>query len=136
MTSLLVDTNTYTAFWEDDPKIAAVFELAETLVFPFITVGELLAGFRLGNRENENRNRMNDLLISRHTEILYADRNTPEFYATIFSELRRKGRPIPTNDIWIAALARQHDMPVCSLDTHFKFVDGLKLVTDATDLGG
>lgn len=96
-------------------------------------VAELFAGFRLGSREKENHDRFNDLLLSRRTEILYADRKTLEFYATIFSELRKKGRPIPTNDIWIAAVARQYQFPLCTLDSDFRFVDGLKLVRALSD---
>ena len=106
MISLLVDTNTYTAFWKADREIAAIFEFADRLIFPFISVGELLAGFKLGNREQENRSRLDDLLSLDRAETLYPDRQTAECYASIFSELRRKGTPIPTNDIWIAALAK------------------------------
>jgi predicted nucleic acid-binding protein len=132
--SLLVDTNAYTAFWKSDRKIAAIFEFADRLIFPFISIGELLAGFRLGNREQENRNRLDDLLSLNRAEILYPDRQTAECYASIFSELRKKGTPIPTNDIWIAALARQYQFPLCSYDSDFESVNDLVLVRRLNDL--
>ena len=128
MRASIVDTNAYSALARDDEKIVRLLHSIDRLVFPFIVVGELYAGFRLGSREDSNRTAFRKLLATRQTSILYADAETPEHYAAIFAELRRAGTLIPTNDIWIAAIARQHDLPLCSLDSHFKNVNELTLL--------
>ncbi|HET6402455.1 MAG TPA: type II toxin-antitoxin system VapC family toxin [Candidatus Kapabacteria bacterium] len=125
MKAALIDTNAYTALYNGKREIVQVFESVDRMVFPFIVIAELLAGFRLGTKEEHNRTLFRNRLTARQTSILYPDSETPEHYASIFAELRRAGTPIPTNDIWIAAIARQHQLPVCSLDGHFKYVKGL-----------
>jgi predicted nucleic acid-binding protein len=61
-------------------------------------------------------------------EVLYPDNNTLDYYATVYSQLRKKGKPIPTNDIWIAAIAIQYDLTLLTLDDHFGFVEGLSII--------
>lgn len=61
-------------------------------------------------------------------EVLYPDNSTLDYYASIYSQLRKKGKPIPTNDIWIAAIAIQHDLSLMTLDNHFGFVEGLSII--------
>ena len=133
MNAAIVDTNAYSALVRDDETIVRLLHSTDRLVFPFIVIGELLAGFRLGTREELNRAALRELLSVRQTTIVYADSETPEHYSAIFAELRRAGTPIPTNDIWIAAIARQHDLPLCSLDGHFKFVKGLTILGAAAE---
>ncbi len=132
MRAAIVDTNAYSALVRDDERIVRLLHSTDRLIFPFIVIGELLAGFRLGTREELNRKALRALLTVRQTTLLYADSETPEHYASIFAELRRAGTPIPTNDIWIAAIARQHQLPVCSLDGHFQYVKGLTVIGSET----
>jgi tRNA(fMet)-specific endonuclease VapC len=125
---ILIDTNAYTALLNGKSEVVRIFDSAERMVFPFIAIAEILAGFRLGTREKQNRALFRNRMASERTIILYPDYETSEHYSAIFAELRRAGTPIPTNDIWIAAIARQHDLPLCSLDGHFKFVKGLAVL--------
>jgi tRNA(fMet)-specific endonuclease VapC len=97
-----------------------------------ITIGELLAGFARGNRRRENEQRLAELLNLQGVGILLLDGRTPGFYANVWNELRANGRRIPSNDIWIAALAIQHDLILDSRDHHFQLVPGLKLLDTAS----
>jgi tRNA(fMet)-specific endonuclease VapC len=126
--SLLIDTNAYSALLRGNKEVAEVFEKTERLVFPFIVVAELLAGFRLGSREHHNREALFSLLQSHNTDILYPTAATLDVYAGIFADLRKKGTPIPTNDLWIAALAIEHQFPLYSFDAHFASVSRLTLI--------
>ena len=128
MSTFLIDTNAYAAHFKGDARITALFEQAEALVFPFVVIAELLAGFKVGSREAENRTRLYEILGSSRISILYPDIGTNEFYALIFSELRSKDMPIPTNDLWIAALAKQHSLPVCTLDRHFSGINDIVII--------
>jgi tRNA(fMet)-specific endonuclease VapC len=125
---ILLDTNAYSAHFKGDSRITELWESADRVMIPFIVIGELLAGFKSGNSEKVNRELLQSILASFGTEILYADIATAECYAQIAHELKAKGKPIPTNDIWIAAFARQYALPLCTLDAHFAFVEGLAIV--------
>ena len=128
MTALLVDTNSYTALQKGNAEIERLFSSAEKLYFPFIVVGELLAGFRLGSREAVNREKLFALLDTPDVEILYPDLETMEDYASIFTALRKKGKPVPTNDIWIAACGSRHGLPICTFDKHFREIEGINII--------
>ena len=90
-----------------------------------ISIGELLSGFKGGSRENENRKELAIFLDAPRVRILSIDEETAEFYAEILNNLRKVGRPIPTNDIWIGAVALQHGLKLYSKDHHFSFIPGL-----------
>lgn len=96
-----------------------VIGAAERIFLPFVVVGELRAGFAVGNVGRRNEAGLVTFLNSPRVEILYADEQTTHHYASIFAQLRRAGTPIPTNDLWIAALAVQNDLALCSADAHF-----------------
>ncbi|HWF44519.1 MAG TPA: type II toxin-antitoxin system VapC family toxin [Candidatus Kapabacteria bacterium] len=132
MSKVLIDTNAYTALLNGNKEIARIFDSAERIIFPFIAVAEILAGFRLGTKEEKNRALFRNRLADERTSILYADFETAEHYSSIFAALRRVGTPIPTNDIWIAAIARQHELPLCSLDAHFQYIEGLTMSAAGT----
>ena len=126
--SLLIDTNAVTALLHGEEDAIAAIGGVEQLYFPFIVLGELYSGFRYGSREKENRKRLSDFLDETDSQILYPNEETLEQYASIYKILRLKGKPIPTNDLWIAAIALQNTMPLFSLDSHFSYVEGLTLV--------
>jgi tRNA(fMet)-specific endonuclease VapC len=128
MKGILVDTNAYSALLRGDEDVAKVFDASEHLVFPFIVVAELLAGFRLGSRESSNREALFSLLKSHNTDVLYPTAATLDVYASVYADLRKNGTPIPTNDLWIAALAIEHRLPLYSFDAHFASVKGIILV--------
>jgi len=130
LSTLLVDTNIYSGFMKGDPEIKEILKQAAHLYFPFIVIGELLFGFKLGAKEKENQEQLNDFLFTNRTTVLYPNESTLECYASVAVELRKKGKPIPTNDIWIAAFARQFDYLLFSLDSDFQYVDGIKLISN------
>ena len=128
MKSILIDTNIYSYAMKGDPESVIVLQQASQIGICSITIGELLSGFKAGKRESENRKELEEFLDAPRVQILAIDEGTAEFYADILNNLRKKGAPIPTNDIWIAAVAFQHGLRLFSKDQHFKKVQGLLLV--------
>jgi predicted nucleic acid-binding protein len=88
-------------------------------------LGELLSGFAVGTRDTQNRQELEQFLASERVRQLVIDAETAAQYAGVYRELRRRGRPMPTNAMWIAASALQHGFAVCSDDGHFHEVSGL-----------
>ena len=126
MHTVLVDTNAYVAFKRNDPTILKVFQHVPHIIVPSIVLGELLAGFLLGRREPQNREDLARFLDAPLVEILSATEKTADYYALIYGGLRKKGRPIPSNDLWIAAAAMERGATLLTLDSHFKNIDGLR----------
>jgi tRNA(fMet)-specific endonuclease VapC len=93
---------------------------------PLPAIGEYRFGLRGSSRSDELSPLFGKLV--QNSVVLYPDLETAEHYAAIRHELKTKGRPIPENDVWIAALARQHQLPIASLDTHFDNVDGIQRI--------
>ena len=115
----LIDTNRYSDFAKGQPDIVELFASADRIFVPFVVLAELRAGFRCGTISRQNEQVLTKFLKNKRVEILFADDMTTQVYADIYSQLRTQGTPIPTNDIWIAALAVQHSLPLCSRDEHF-----------------
>lgn len=107
-----------------DLTLEPLLRRAAEIAVPVIVLGE----YRYGIRRSRHRTRYERWLAEslRHCRVLEVDEITAERYAEIRDELRNTGRPIPANDLWIAALARQYAFPVVSRDAHFDFVPGLK----------
>jgi tRNA(fMet)-specific endonuclease VapC len=124
---LLLDTNVVIASFRGDPGARQAIRDAERVLIPVIVLGELLLGALQGRQTERERARIGTLLET--GEVLGCDPDTAEHYAEVKDELRRRGRPIPDNDVWIAALARQHDVTLASRDSHFDAVSGLQRVT-------
>jgi tRNA(fMet)-specific endonuclease VapC len=125
MKRIIMDTNFYSAFKKGDADAVAIVRGAEYIGVNTVILGELLAGFRCGIREEQNRIELNNFLDSPRVATITLDDETAEFYAQVFSELRRKGRPIPSNDLWLAASALQHGLALATFDDHFTAVSGL-----------
>lgn len=128
MKKMLIDTNVYTHFKKNTKDVIHALQTVEHIVINNIVLGELFSGFKLGNREKQNKYELDEFLSSSRVDIVSSDEETAEFYAIIFAQLKRKGCPIPTNDIWIAASAMQHGLPIYTLDSHFSNIDGLRIV--------
>lgn len=90
-----------------------------------ISIGELLSGFKAGNKEAQNRKELNSFLDSPRVELYSIDEVTAEYYNSVLNQLKKQGTPIPTNDIWIAAVAFQHGLEMFTKDKHFPHIDGL-----------
>ena len=128
MKSILIDTNIYSYAMKGDPESLIVLQQASEIGICSISIGELLSGFKAGKKESQNRKELEEFLDAPRVRIHAIDEGTAEFYADILNNLRKKGTPIPTNDIWIAAVAFQHGLRLFSKDQHFKKVQGLLLV--------
>lgn len=125
---ILFDTNRYCHFCSGEPVIVEAVRKADGIFVPFIVLGELRAGFMSGMKSRKNEAILTRFLNESRVEVLYADEDTTYFYATLFRQLREQGTPIPSNDLWIAALAVQHDMILASKDDHFKLLPQIPLV--------
>lgn len=116
---LALDANRYVDFCKGVDAAVGPLRRASEIVLPFAVVGELRAGFRCGGRSHHNERVLGRFLQSPRVTVLFADEGTTHFYAALFAELRRAGTPIPTNDLWIAALVVQHDLTLFTRDRHF-----------------
>ena len=128
MTALVVDTNAYSGFMREEPRAVRALRVAHEIHLPLIVLAELLAGFAAGLRPQKNRDDLARFMASPRVHLMNPDEKTARHYADVFLALRKIGMPIPTNDLWIAALARQHRLPLLSFYAHFGAVPGLALV--------
>jgi tRNA(fMet)-specific endonuclease VapC len=123
---VILDTNAVSALFVGDPALGKVLAGHQRHHLPVIVIGEYRYGL-LGSRHRDHLQKLLETLI-RESHVLLIDETTTEAYSEVRDELRRKGRPIPENDIWIAALARQHHQPIVSNDGHFDEVPNLRRV--------
>ncbi len=120
----LLDTNIVVGVFADDPAIRRRLEQREEVLLSVVVLGELYFGAQKSRGIDENVRRIHRLLAE--SVVLPCDAGTAYEYGIVRHELRLKGRPIPENDIWLAAHARQHDLTLVSRDRHFSEVDRLK----------
>ncbi len=116
---ICLDTSAYSAYFRGHPGIGSLIQRAREIFLTPIVLGELLGGFRSGGRLAENRALLEEFLASPRARVAAIDAETAERYAEILAHLRREGRPIPTNDLWIAATAMQHGLRLVTTDGHF-----------------
>ncbi len=116
---LALDTNRYTDFCRGEPSVVHTLQRSERIYLPFVVLAELRAGFVCGSRSQANEHILVRFLNSPRVRTLFADEHSTHHYATLFKYLRDHGTPIPTNDIWTAALAIQHDLVLYARDQHF-----------------
>jgi tRNA(fMet)-specific endonuclease VapC len=128
MRRLLIDTNIYSYALKGDDEVVEVLKKAEQIGISVISIGELLSGFKGGGKEQKNREELEIFLDSPRVVVYSLDEDTSEFYAEILNNLREIGKPVPTNDIWIAAMAFQNGLKLFTKDNHFKAIAGLSLV--------
>ena len=93
-----------------------------------VVIGELLGGFMRGSRDQSNRRELAEFIDLPHVVVLPVDQQTSELYARVYVRLKTAGRPIPTNDMWIAATAMRSGFDLCSYDHHFESVEELSVV--------
>jgi tRNA(fMet)-specific endonuclease VapC len=123
---VIVDTNALSAAGDGDPDVVTILARADQMAIPVIVLGE----YRYGIAQSRNRATYESWLTELLQDCFVLDITEPttQYYAEIVLELQRKGKPIPTNDLWIAALCRQHGLPLLSRDLHFDSVAGIKRV--------
>ncbi|MGB4269121.1 MAG: type II toxin-antitoxin system VapC family toxin [Spirochaetota bacterium] len=124
---LCIDTNIYAYMKKGDPEIVEILEKASEIIVPAIVLGELYAGFYQGIMGKQNIAELNVFLDKPGVRVVAIDQDIAERYGVIVKELKIKGTPIPTNDIWIAATALQTGSKLFTKDEHFAQVPGILL---------
>ena len=121
---MILDTNGLSAVVEGDPAIEPLLRKASRIAIPVVVLGE----YRYGISQSRERRRYDEWLAEYLPAFqrLAVDEHTTIPYAAVRSELKKAGTPIPSNDVWIAALCRQHSLPLVSRDRHFDFVSGIE----------
>lgn len=122
MTRLVLDTSAYSHFKRNDEAVVSIVTTAEWIGVPAIVLGELRAGFRRGTRVEANERELSAFLGHRVVHVLDVDDDAAAFYADIVAALLAAGTPLPTNDIWIAAVAAREGAVVVTYDAHFRAI--------------
>jgi tRNA(fMet)-specific endonuclease VapC len=123
---VILDTNALSAIADNEPAAVRIFSHAATIELPVIVLSEYRFGIAQSRRRDEYEKWLGELIAA--TKVLPVDDETSGHYAQIRAELKKAGLPIPSNDLWIAALSRQHRVPVMSHDQHFDAVPGVKRI--------
>ena len=123
---MILDTNALSALAGRDPSLVRLLKDGEDLSLSFVAVAEFQFGLLGSTRPHAGFELLEQL--ARTVPVLYPDSDTLPHYAAIADQLKRAGHPIPHNDIWTAALARQHAQPVVSRDRHFDWIAGLQRI--------
>jgi predicted nucleic acid-binding protein len=123
---MILDTNGLSALAEGESHLEPILRKATQIAVPVIVLGE----YRYGIQQSRERQRYEHWLVEYLAKfrVLNVDEQTTTSYAAVRGELKRAGTPIPSNDVWIAALCRQHSLPVLSRDRHFDLVHGLRRI--------
>ena len=129
---ILLDSDAYSVLMRGHDQVAALVRRAEEVLLSAIVVGELMSGFRQGTRLERNVAELGVFLDSPYTVFVDVGPVTADRYSRIATSLRAKGRPIPTNDVWIAAHAMETGADLVSADRHFEHVDGIVLIRVAS----
>ncbi|MCC6337972.1 MAG: PIN domain-containing protein [Myxococcales bacterium] len=127
MSRLALDTNAISALFDGDEGLTALLESVERLALPSIVIGEYRVGLQR-SRHHKQLEALLDALVD-DADVLVVDEGTARSYAVVRERLRARGRPLPENDVWIAALCRQHGVDLVTRDGDFAHVEGLHRVT-------
>ena len=128
---LLIDTNAYSELMRGHPGVAERVRRAEKIYLSAIVAGELLYGFRVGSRFQKNLDELRKFLENPYVDFVPVTMVTADRFSRIASALRRRGTPIPTNDVWIAAHALETGADLLSFDPHFQYIEGVAWVEPA-----
>jgi len=120
----LLDTNIVTALFKQDAAVHAELAAAAQVLLSSTVLGELYYGAARSGRPQQNREQLEEFAAT--CVILAVDHGTSRVYGQIKDELTSRGRPIPDNDLWIASVARQHDLVLVTRDRHFSEVEGIQ----------
>jgi tRNA(fMet)-specific endonuclease VapC len=121
---MILDTNALSAFFDGDARLLAVLTTSARISLPIIALGE----YRFGLLASRMRKTIEPALdaLQAISDVLVIDTDTVRPYAKLRDQLKRAGTPIPSNDVWIAAIAVQHGLPIVSQDEHFDLVSGIR----------
>jgi predicted nucleic acid-binding protein len=127
VSAILLDTSAYSKLRLGRAAVIDRLVEASTIFVPVLVLGELAAGFRRGRRFNDNMVRLDEFLAEPDVHVVPIDRPIADLYGQLVASLRERGRPIPTNDIWIAACAMVHRAQLLTYDGDFEHVEDLDL---------
>ncbi len=127
MKNVLLDTNAYVSLLSGDEAVLNVLANASCCYMSIFVIGELYAGFAGGRKERQNRELLGRFLNRSTVKILNATMETSDLFGHIKNSLKKKGRPIPINDVWIAAHTMETGSTIITYDRHFMEVDGLRV---------
>ena len=122
---IVIDSNRYTDLARGIPEVIEVVEKADVVYMPLIVLAEQRAGFAHGSKREKNERILTRFLNTDGIFILAPDEQTTFFYAEVYASLRKRGKPIPTNGIWIAASCIQHGYILYDRDSDFDHVQQL-----------
>ena len=125
---IALDTNAYRALDDGNQKLSVNLKSTVQIGLPIIVLGELYYGIYAGSRQEGNLTNLNRFMSVQRLEILNIDEMTAKIFGEIATELRRVGRPMQQNDMWIAALCKQNGYMLASNDTAFNNITGLELI--------
>jgi len=114
-----LDTNRLTDLFQGDTDLAELLSRCEEVWIPLVVLAEIKAGFYGGTERLRNEILLRKFLMKTTVKVLLPGRETAEHYAHLFVQLKRAGTPVPDNDLWIAALALEHDLALITRDRHF-----------------
>ena len=120
-----LDTNAYCRLMGGHAPLTQLLESADELLVPATVLGELHAGFELGSRREANRRQLTEFLAAPGVEIAVVTAAIAERYGILVRQLTRQGTPIPTNDIWIAAVVLETGTRLVTYATHFEHIPGI-----------
>ena len=125
-----LDTNIYSLLGRGsvNDETAQLIQSADSLGLPVIVLAELYAGFRQGKLKDKNIQNLKKFLLLKNVEVLNTTLDTSEIYGDMHFQLAQMGKPIPTNDLWIAALVAENGYTLCTADQHFKLIEGLPVI--------
>ncbi|MBP7863506.1 type II toxin-antitoxin system VapC family toxin [bacterium] len=122
MSNLCIDTSAYSHFKAGDSQATKLISQSKNVGIPAIVLGELRAGFLMGNRAAKNELELKSFISNPVVSVMEVDDEASRIYAELVVELKMAGTPIPTNDIWIAALSLRDGASVLTFDKHFELI--------------
>lgn len=123
---LLLDTNALSAIADSDVKALRKFQSAPLVAIPVVVLGEYLFGIGQSKFRSEYEQWL--AALPSDVRVLDVTRETAAYYAKVRAQLKKAGTPIPSNDLWIAALCRQHGLDLLSRDKHYDAVQGIQRI--------
>ena len=121
---MILDTNALSDFFQDVKALKPHLEQADIVCLPVIVLGEFRFGLNSSKKHRVLTAKLDEFV--EETSVLAIEETTTHHYAEVRRELKDAGTPIPENDVWIAALVRQHRLPLLSNDQHFDYVKGIE----------
>ncbi|HVC35866.1 MAG TPA: type II toxin-antitoxin system VapC family toxin [Candidatus Dormibacteraeota bacterium] len=126
---LVLDTNYYSALAKNNPRARSLVRNSEEVALPHTVIGELLGGFYYGSQFDKNYSDLKRVLAKPSCRILMPSMETAKIYGRLYAELKKSGKMIPTNDVWIAALTIEYEGTLASFDKDFTVIPDIKLIS-------